>query len=353
MALAHRRYGIARLGAGSEVRNRRGPQSPRGRTGSRTDVLHDLAGTLRPDEAIATPRDRRWGRPEGVRSRRPRSSTQSARVLRRFAEQRNRHLAGRRIPREVVALSRLRRRITGPLSAEDWRRQRPHLSRGRRPERHRNRRTSRGGSHLSLDANLRSCLSQLTVLELGDESGDYGAMLLAGLGANVIKIEALEGSPSRSIGPFAASATARDPEASLFFWRYNLNKKSVALDLSHPDAGALLSRMADRADIVLLSGEFAAVDAQLDLWRGIAAEKRHLIVCSLTPFGLDGPYRDFKSTDLTQMALGGIMAMCGYDADKDGFYDTPPIAPAMWHSFHIGGEYAAVAIMAAVSFRDL
>ena len=59
-----------------------------------------------------------------------------------------------------------------------------------------------------------------------------------------------------------------------------------------------------------------------------------------------------RSTDLTQMALGGIMAMCGYDADQNGFYDTPPIAPAMWHSFHIAGEYAAVAIMAAVSFRD-
>ncbi len=203
---------------------------------------------------------------------------------------------------------------------------------------------------MSLDANLRSSLSQLAVLELGDESGDYGAMLLAGLGANVIKIEPLEGSPSRSIGPFASEA--RDLESSLFFWRYNLNKKSVALDLSHPEANAVLARMAARADIVMLSGAFDAVDCQLDLWRRIASEKPHLIVCSLTPFGLDGPYRDFKSTDLTQMALGGIMAMCGYDADQNGFYDTPPIAPAMWHSFHIAGEYVSVAIMAAVSFRD-
>ena len=52
------------------------------------------------------------------------------------------------------------------------------------------------------------------------------------------------------------------------------------------------------------------------------------------------PDRELKSTDLTQMALGGIMAVCGYDPDEEHKYDTPPIAPAMWHSYHIGGEYA-------------
>jgi crotonobetainyl-CoA:carnitine CoA-transferase CaiB-like acyl-CoA transferase len=53
------------------------------------------------------------------------------------------------------------------------------------------------------------------------------------------------------------------------------------------------------------------------------------------------------------MALGGIMAVCGYDPDGNRKYDTPPIAPAMWHSYHIGGEYAAIAMMAALNFRDL
>ncbi len=78
-----------------------------------------------------------------------------------------------------------------------------------------------------------------------------------------------------------------------------------------------------------------------------------MIICTITPFGLDGPYRELKTTDLTQMALGGIMAVCGYDPDGNGKYDTPPIAPAMWHSYHIGGEYAAIAMMAALNFRDV
>jgi crotonobetainyl-CoA:carnitine CoA-transferase CaiB-like acyl-CoA transferase len=51
--------------------------------------------------------------------------------------------------------------------------------------------------------------------------------------------------------------------------------------------------------------------------------------------------------------MGGIMAVCGYDPDADLKYDTSPIAPAMWHAYHIAGEYAAMAILAAVNFRDL
>ena len=202
-----------------------------------------------------------------------------------------------------------------------------------------------------METNLRGALSDLTVLELGDQSGDYTALLLAGLGADVIKIEPTEGSPSRGIGPYASAQP--DPEQSLFFWRYNLNKRSLALDLDSPATAPVLDRLAAKADIVLLSGEFAAVDSQLDRFRELAAANPRLIVCTLTPFGLTGPYRDLKMTDLTQMAMGGIMAVCGYDPDAEGNWDTPPIAPAMWHSYHIAGEYASVAILAALNFRDL
>jgi crotonobetainyl-CoA:carnitine CoA-transferase CaiB-like acyl-CoA transferase len=204
---------------------------------------------------------------------------------------------------------------------------------------------------LITEGNLRASLERLVVVEIGDQMGDYAALLLAGLGAEVIKIEPAKGSPSRTIGPFA-SADA-DPEQSIFFWRYNLNKKSVVLDVDNPAALTPLRRILAKAHILLLAGEFSTVDRRLAQCRQIAAENPRLIQCAITPFGLDGPYRDLKATDLTQMALGGIMAVCGYDPDKDRKYDTPPIAPAMWHSYHIGGEYAAIAIMAALNFRDL
>jgi len=198
---------------------------------------------------------------------------------------------------------------------------------------------------------LRDALSGLTVLEIGDQSGDYTALLLAGLGADVIKIEPSDGSPSRQIGPYASGQP--DPEQSLFFWRYNLNKRSLALDLDSPSATPVLDRLAAKADIVLLSGEFSTVDRGLARVRQLAAANPRLIVCTLTPFGLTGPHRHLKMTDLTQMAMGGIMAVCGYDPAADGKWDTPPIAPAMWHSYHIAGEYASVAILAAINFRDL
>ena len=204
---------------------------------------------------------------------------------------------------------------------------------------------------MSRDYNLGSSLAGLTLLEIGDQSGEYAAMLLAGLGVEVIKVEPPAGSESRRIGPFATEE--QDPEQSVFFWRYNLNKQSVALDVDKPDARPVLAALAARADIVLLSGEFETIEARLGLWRQIAEDNPKLIVCTITPFGLDGPWRALKATDLVQMALGGIMAVCGYDPGEDGHYDTPPIAPAMWHSYHLGGEYAVVAIMAALNFREL
>src|SRR5207247_6928621 len=76
-----------------------------------------------------------------------------------------------------------------------------------------------------------------------------------------------------------------------------------------------------------------------------------LIVARVTPFGDHGPWADFKSSDLVHLALGGVMMNCGYDPAPGGTYDLPPIAPQMWHTFHIAGEQVAVAIMAALLFR--
>ena len=93
---------------------------------------------------------------------------------------------------------------------------------------------------MNTDGNLSTSLAGFTILEIGDQLGDYAAMLLAGLGAEVIKLEPREGAASRRIGPFAS--TAPDPEQSIFFWRYNLNKKSAVLDVDDPAAQPVLAR---------------------------------------------------------------------------------------------------------------
>ena len=68
----------------------------------------------------------------------------------------------------------------------------------------------------------------------------------------------------------------------------------------------------------------------------------------MTPFGDDGPWADFKGSDLIHLALGGVMMNCGYDPDPSLQYDTPPIAPQIWHAYHIAGEQLATGIIAAL-----
>ena len=75
-------------------------------------------------------------------------------------------------------------------------------------------------------------LAGLRVIEIADERAEYTGLLLAGLGAEVIKIEPPEGNATRRIGPFLDDQPG--PERSLFFWNYNRNKKSVVLDLQNP-----------------------------------------------------------------------------------------------------------------------
>src|SRR5262249_39743952 len=178
----------------------------------------------------------------------------------------------------------------------------------------------------------------LRVIEFGDESGEHCGLLLAGLGAEVIKVEPAEGAPSRRIGPFRNDTP--DPEQSLHFWHYNRNKKSVVLPAD--DA---------RAEVVLDSS-CGALNAQLGLDRHQVLERfPHLVLARMTPFGDTGPWKDFKGSDLVHLALGGVMMNCGYDPDPSGRYDLPPIAPQLWHAYHIAGEQMAVGIVSALLHR--
>jgi crotonobetainyl-CoA:carnitine CoA-transferase CaiB-like acyl-CoA transferase len=72
-------------------------------------------------------------------------------------------------------------------------------------------------------------LDGVRVIEIADERAEYTGLLMAGLGADVIKIEPPEGNATRRIGPYFEDKPG--PGRSLFFWHYNRNKKSVILDL--------------------------------------------------------------------------------------------------------------------------
>ncbi|MEI6158868.1 MAG: CoA transferase, partial [Roseococcus sp.] len=96
---------------------------------------------------------------------------------------------------------------------------------------------------------LPGMLSGTRVIEVADETGEYVGLTLAGLGAEVIKLEAPSGSPTRHIGPFLADEAG--PERSLHFWNYNRGKRSVTLDLKSPEGVADFRRLLASADILL------------------------------------------------------------------------------------------------------
>src|SRR3954462_12727094 len=147
-------------------------------------------------------------------------------------------------------------------------------------------------------------LAGLRVIEIADERAEYAGLLLAGLGAGGIKIEPPEGKATRRPGPSLADEPGL--ERSLFFWNYNRNKKSVVLDLREKPGQERLLKLLEGAD-VLLDSSCGAVCAALGLDRA-ALEKRFpkLVIARMTPFGDDGPWKDFQGSDLIHLALGGI-----------------------------------------------
>lgn len=196
---------------------------------------------------------------------------------------------------------------------------------------------------------LPGLLDGLRVVELADETAEYVGMALAGLGAEVIKVEPPGGAATRAIGPFLDDQPG--PERSLHFWGYNRGKRSVVLDLATAEGSERFRRLLASADIYLDASRGEAARVLGVPARDVAAQFPGLIAARMTPFGDDGPWKDHKASDLIHLALGGIMMNCGYDPDPAKHYDLPPIAPQLWHAYHIAGDQMVVGILAALIHR--
>lgn len=188
-----------------------------------------------------------------------------------------------------------------------------------------------------------TALTGLRVLELAaDASVEYAGRLLAGLGADVVKLEPPEGAPSRHREPHV-----EDGDESLAFWADNVGKRSAVV---HDDEH-VRDACAD-ADVLLY--DLRRRDAEA---RGLApdtlrAEHPELVVCAVTPFGWSGPWEDFVADDLVLLALGGQAAACGYGPDREtGEQDTPPVASQGEQAHRIAATYATIGVLGALYWR--
>jgi crotonobetainyl-CoA:carnitine CoA-transferase CaiB-like acyl-CoA transferase len=198
-------------------------------------------------------------------------------------------------------------------------------------------------------------LDGIRVLELTDESAEYCGRLLAGLGADVVKVEPPDGAPSRHIGPFLDDEPG--PDRSLAFWADNVGKCSVVLggdsaDVDgQEDSDDALLALCDVADVLVHTLRPAQAAARRLDYDALHARAPGLVVCAVTPFGSDGPWADYLADDLVLMALGGSMAACGYGPGPDGVYDTPPLASHGDQAWRTASTYAAIAVLGALAWR--
>jgi crotonobetainyl-CoA:carnitine CoA-transferase CaiB-like acyl-CoA transferase len=183
-------------------------------------------------------------------------------------------------------------------------------------------------------------LGDVIVLDLSHAlAGPFASTMLGDYGAEIIKIEPLDGEIARAWGP-----PFYDDEAA-YFVNLNRNKKSLALDLKHPEGKALFFRLLDRADVVLENLRVGTV-AKLGIDYALVRERQPRIVyCSISGFGQDGPYRDRAALDLVVQAESGMISITG-EPGGSGVRAGVSIADIT------AGMYAAFGILAALHARQ-
>ena len=191
-------------------------------------------------------------------------------------------------------------------------------------------------------------LAGLSVVELGDgTAGPYAAKLLGDFGAEVVKIEGSEGDSSRRRGPFPDDRP--DPEASGLFLYLNINKRGVVLDIDSEVGRRALDRLLAPADIFITNLPMARLQAAGVAPAALRARYPRLIVTTITPFGLKGPWAGRRGDELVTYAMAGIAySTPGMPDAANDLEREPPLHPACFAAETITGLCAGLATLTAV-----
>jgi formyl-CoA transferase len=181
-----------------------------------------------------------------------------------------------------------------------------------------------------------TALGGITVLEFaGYVSGPFAGMLLADLGADVIKIEnPAGGDPFRGWG-----RTDYSPS----FGAMNRNKKSVTIDLKTAKGRTQARTMARGADVIIENFRAGTMDRLGLGYEALSRDNPGLVFCSITGFGADGPYRDRPGYDTVGQAMSGLLSIL---TDR-----AAPRPMGISLSDHLAGTYACHGILAALLAR--
>jgi len=177
-------------------------------------------------------------------------------------------------------------------------------------------------------------LSGVRVLDLTRVlTGPYATRILADLGAEVIKVQSNK------------TATGTETNDSAYFGAWNRNKRSITLDLSHPEARELFLKLTEISDVVIENFS----PRVMTNW-GLGYEKLtkvnpELIMVSMSAMGQTGPWKDFVAYGPTLQALSGLTCLTSFDKDA-------PLGPGYAYADIVAGLFAAFAVLSALEYRD-
>ncbi len=183
-------------------------------------------------------------------------------------------------------------------------------------------------------------LEEIRILDLTQViAGSYGAMILADLGAEVIKIEPPTGDIIRD------GAGHRVGGERVGYLSFNRNKKSVVLDLKKEEGREIFLELVKKADVVFDNFR-AGVLERLGLgFETLKVQNPRIVSCSISGYGEDGPYRDRAAYDLVVQAITGAMSLTGEEG-------RPPVRMGIAVADHAGGMFAATGILTGIMARN-
>ncbi|MDP4023184.1 CoA transferase [Methylobacterium sp. NEAU 140] len=183
-------------------------------------------------------------------------------------------------------------------------------------------------------------LAGMRVIELAHiMAGPVCGLMLGDMGAEVIKVEKLDGDDTRRTVPPALEGE------SAAYMMMNRGKRGISLDLKHPDGIAVLRRLLDGAD-ALIENYRAGTMERLGLgYETLRQDYPGLVYCSLSGFGRSGPYRDRAGFDLVAQGMSGLMSVTGEGPGRPPMKCGPPVTDIT------AGILAAMGVLAAYSNR--
>ena len=185
---------------------------------------------------------------------------------------------------------------------------------------------------------MMGALDGIKILELARVApGEFCTMLLADMGAEVLKVET----------PAADGKPEPDEEKRRAAFAYvNRNKRSLALNLKNPEGQAIFHRLAATADVIVEGFRPGVMKRLGGDYETIRKINPRIIYCSLSGFGQDGPYRDYPAHDLNYLSLSGVLGLIG-EADR-----KPAIPLNLVADYGGASLHGALGIMIALFARE-